>query len=310
MLKSIIRRKPVHGHNQRPQQSNGENSSVSPCVEVGKFGLKEEVERLKRDKNVLMQELVRLRQQQQTTDNHLQKVVQRLQGMEQRQQQMMSFLAKAANSPGFLAQFVQQQNEGNKKRRLRQDSEVSVDQSVGPPDGQIVKYQPLILEGAQQLGTLDNGSDGFLISDISSPPSDAIDLVGSSTSTTGVTIHKVSPTSGQSYLPNNCIPEENFVGPEIENGAVLAPNSLELGNFSPDTEIEWNDSLPNDIFSTEASWEQFLAPSPQAVVAERMESMAWAEENESKPLENGSSKDQMSQLTEQMGLLRSDTKNV
>ncbi|KAM7493913.1 hypothetical protein LguiB_028522 [Lonicera macranthoides] len=257
-----------------------------------------------------MQELVRLRQQQQTTDNQLQKVVQRLQGMEQRQQQMMSFLAKAANSPSFLAQFVQQQNEGNKKRRLRQDGVVSVDQSVGPPDGQIIKYQPLILEGGQQLGTIDNGSDGFLISDFSSPPSDAIDIVGSSTSTTGVTIHEVPPTSGQSYLPNNHIPKENFVGPETENGAVLAPNSLEFGNFSPDTEIEWNDSLLDDIFSTEASWEQFLTPSPQAVDGEPMESMASAEENESKPLENGSSKDQVSQLTEQMGLLRPDTKNV
>ena len=95
------------------------------CVEVGKFGIEEEIERLKRDKNVLMQELVRLRQQQQTTDNQLQTVGQRVQVMEQRQQQMMSFLAKAMHSPGFLAQFVQQ-NEGNrhitggnKKRRLQ-----------------------------------------------------------------------------------------------------------------------------------------------------------------------------------------------
>ncbi|XP_023738914.2 heat stress transcription factor A-1e [Lactuca sativa] len=84
-----------------------------------------------------MQELVRLRQQQQATDNTMQSMVQGLQGMEQRQQQMMSFLAKAVNSPGFLAHFVQQNEatklitEGNnKKRRIKED------------DGQIVKYQP------------------------------------------------------------------------------------------------------------------------------------------------------------------------
>ena len=34
-------------------------------IEVGQYGLQQEVEQLKRDKNVLMQEVIRLRQQQQ-----------------------------------------------------------------------------------------------------------------------------------------------------------------------------------------------------------------------------------------------------
>ncbi|KAI7994821.1 Heat shock factor protein HSF8 [Camellia lanceoleosa] len=208
LLKSIIRRKPAQGHNQQPpQQPHGQSTPVGACVEVGKFGLEEEVERLKRDKNVLMQELVRLRQQQQSTDNQLQTMVQRLQGMEQRQQQMMSFLAKAVHSPGFLAQFVQQQNEsnrriteGSKKRRLQQDS-------VVPADGQIVKYQPLINEAAKamlgQIIQLDastrlenfNNSDNFLISEVSS--SNALDHASSLSRTTGVTLQEVPPTSGQ-----------------------------------------------------------------------------------------------------------------
>uniref|UniRef100_A0A5B6Z6J9 Heat stress transcription factor n=1 Tax=Davidia involucrata TaxID=16924 RepID=A0A5B6Z6J9_DAVIN len=220
LLKSISRRKPAHGHNhQQPQQPHGQSQSVAACVEVGKFGLEEEVERLKRDKNVLMQELVRLRQQQQATDNQLQTMVQRLQGMEQRQQQMMSFLAKAVHSPGFLAQFVQQQNEsnrriteGNKKRRLKQES-VSDDRSVGPADGQIIKYQPLMNEAAKamlrqiikldsspRLETFNNSSDTFLISDVSSP-SNALDRGSSSSRISGVTLKEVPPTSGQSYLP-------------------------------------------------------------------------------------------------------------
>lgn len=113
LLKSISRRKPahIHSHQQQPQV---QNTSVGACVEVGKFGLEEEVERLKRDKNVLMQELVRLRQQQQATDHQLHTVGQRVQVMEQRQQQMMSFLAKAMQSPGFVAHLVQQQNESKR----------------------------------------------------------------------------------------------------------------------------------------------------------------------------------------------------
>ncbi len=45
-------------------------SSCGYCLQVGRYGgLEEEVEHLKRDKNVLMLELVRLRQQQQVRSN-------------------------------------------------------------------------------------------------------------------------------------------------------------------------------------------------------------------------------------------------
>lgn len=186
LLKSIVRRKPAHAQNKQPQQPHGQSSTVGACVEVGKFGLEEEVERLKRDKNVLMQELVRLRQQQQTTDTHLQTMVQRLHGMEQRQQQMMSFLSKAVNSPGFLAQFVQQQNEssrliteGKKKRRLKPDV-VPDDHPVTPADGQIVKYQPfmndgstamfsrMMLDASPQLETLTGNTNSIHLGDVTS----------------------------------------------------------------------------------------------------------------------------------------------
>ncbi|KAG6791999.1 hypothetical protein POTOM_001136 [Populus tomentosa] len=215
LLRTISRRKPAHGHtNQQPQQTRAQNSTVGACVEVGKFGLEEEVERLKRDKNVLMQELVRLRQQQQSTDSQLQTMVQRLQGMEQRQQQMMSFLAKAMQSPGFLAQFVQQQNESNrriteanKKRRLKQEG-VSENEGSSAPDGQIVKYQPQMNEAAKamlrqvmkmdapsRLESYDNNLDGFLIGN-GSPSSSAKDSGSSSSHMSGVTLQEVPAASG------------------------------------------------------------------------------------------------------------------
>ncbi|KAF7809479.1 heat shock factor protein HSF8-like [Senna tora] len=214
LLKNITRRKPAHGHsNQQAQQSShGQSSSVGACVEVGKFGLEEEVERLKRDKNVLMQELVRLRQQQQATDNQMQQMVQRLQGMEQRQQQMMSFLAKAVQSPGFLAQFVQQQNESNrriteasKKRRLKQEG-IAETELASAPDGQIVKYQPLMNEAAKamlrqmmkldtsRVESFDNNSDNYLVAD-GSISSTAMDCGSSSNRSSGVTLQEVPPTS-------------------------------------------------------------------------------------------------------------------
>ncbi|GAB4858166.1 Heat shock factor protein 3 [Ancistrocladus abbreviatus] len=220
LLKSINRRKPAHPNTHQPQPPVHSTTAKS-CVEVGKFGLDEEVERLKRDKNILMQELVRLRQQQQSTDNQLQSVGQRIQVMEQRQQQMMSFLAKAMQSPGFLAQIVQQQNEGgrhitgiSKKRRLpKHDDENTGVMNGATLDGQIVKFQPLINEAAKsmlrQILTLNssprldqsiNDPNFFLIDNVPSPSS-AVDSRSSSNRTTGVTLSEVLPTSGQPCFP-------------------------------------------------------------------------------------------------------------
>ncbi|MBA0773269.1 hypothetical protein Gotri_008558 [Gossypium trilobum] len=226
LLRNISRRKPAHGHgHQQTQQPHGQSSSMGACVEVGKFGLEEEVERLKRDKNVLMQELVRLRQQQQTTDNQLQNMVQRLQGMEQRQQQMMSFLAKAVQNPSFFAQFVHQQNESNrrisetnKKRRLKQDGIIGEDHSTAS-DGQIVKYQPLMNDAkamlmqmmkgdaSPRLDSFNNSNEHTLIGD-GSLSSSGLDGGNSSSHVSGVTLQEVSPTSGISgHCPSAAISE-------------------------------------------------------------------------------------------------------
>ncbi|XWS36344.1 hypothetical protein CRYUN_Cryun20dG0077000 [Craigia yunnanensis] len=101
LLKSIRRRKTTS----RPPPSQ---QALGPCVEVGRFGLDGEVDRLRRDKQVLTMELVKLRQQQQNTRTYLQAMEERLQGTEKKQQQMMSFLARAMQNQAFLQQLMQQ----------------------------------------------------------------------------------------------------------------------------------------------------------------------------------------------------------
>ncbi|MBA0685447.1 hypothetical protein Goari_013106 [Gossypium aridum] len=226
LLLNISRRKPAQGHgHQQAQQAHGQSSAGGACVEVGEFGLEDEVERLKRDKNVLMQELVRLRQQQQSTDNQMQTMAQRLHGMEQGQLQMMSFLAKAVQSPGFLAQFMQQKNESNrhiteanKKRRLKQDGIVDNEHSAAS-DGQIVKYQPLTndakamlrqivkVDTSTRLDSINNYHDNFLVGDGLSSSS-GLDGGKSSSHASGVTLQEVPPTSGISVdRPSSAISE-------------------------------------------------------------------------------------------------------
>ncbi|VVA93301.1 unnamed protein product [Arabis nemorensis] len=259
LLKTITRRKSAHGHGQQQSQhSNGQNSSVSACVEVGKFGLEEEVERLKRDKNVLMQELVRLRQQQQSTDNQLQTMVQRLQGMEQRQQQLMSFLAKAVQSPHFLSQFLQQQNQQNessrrisdtsKKRRFKGDGITGNKDSAASPDGQIVKYQPPMHEQAKamfkQLMKMEpykTSDDGFLLDNSTSSTTEGAEMESSSNHVSGITLQEMPTASEvQSSTPSGATPENVTVAEfPTPKGTVHSPDDLTLSEFA--------DMLPENI---------------------------------------------------------------
>ncbi|KAH9728134.1 Heat stress transcription factor A-1 [Citrus sinensis] len=357
LLKSISRRKPAQVHGQ--QQPKLQNSSVGACVEVGKYGLEEEVEILKRDKNVLMQELVRLRQQQQATDRQLHTVGQRVQVMEQRQQQMMSFLAKAMHSPSFLSQLVQQQNDSNrhisgsnKKRRLpRQDEENTVgayDSSI--PNGQIVKFQPSMNEAAKAMlhqimkmnspsrlePTMSNLST-FLIDNI--PSANALENGHSSSQISGVTLSEVPPNSGQSnmstesrfHVPSSaiseiqcspCVSDSVKVNPtqekkNLDPTALDGTMSIDADAFSPDHDV---DVSPDGIHKLpridDAFWEEFLTASPlpgdtDEINSSPLESGMTSELEQQPEQANGWDNFQhMDHLTEQMGLLTSESRRL
>ncbi|KAL0435687.1 UNVERIFIED_CONTAM: Heat stress transcription factor A-6b [Sesamum radiatum] len=100
LLRNIKRRKATTQPPPPPQ-------AVGPCVELGRFGLDAEIDSLRRDKRVLTMELIKLRQQQQNNRAYLQQMELRLQGTERKQQQMMSFLARAMQNPEFIHQLVQ-----------------------------------------------------------------------------------------------------------------------------------------------------------------------------------------------------------
>ncbi|KAK4381771.1 Heat stress transcription factor A-6b [Sesamum angolense] len=127
LLKNIKRRKTASNF-------QASNQGLESCVEVGSFGLDAEIDRLRRDKQVLMVELVKLRQLQQNTNSHLKEMEQRLKGTELKQRQTMSFLAKALKNPTFLQQMVQQKDRmkeledaiGKKRRELILVQETSV----------------------------------------------------------------------------------------------------------------------------------------------------------------------------------------
>ncbi|KAL5553283.1 hypothetical protein UlMin_040684 [Ulmus minor] len=169
LLKNISRRKHVQGPDQRKASQQKEQLDV-PCEKI-EDRLWKEVENLKTDKNVLMQELVNLRQHQETAENKLILLRDRLQGMEKNQQQMLSFLVMAIQSPVFVKLLQPKENNwrmaeaGNmlgrgmgKEKRLASDN-------------MIVRYHPPLVENShtvftsasspEKLPELDSCSDGM-----------------------------------------------------------------------------------------------------------------------------------------------------
>ncbi|KAG8635945.1 hypothetical protein MANES_16G081500v8 [Manihot esculenta] len=153
LLKTIKRRR---------QQQSGLHDKV------GEFGLEGELERLRRDRNVLIAEILRLRQQQKQSREQISEMQDKLQNTQRKQQQIILFLAKALSNPFLMQQFsersIQRREvrdvEIGSKRRLTASSSVQNLQdkaaSVAMNVGKIVEYKN------QELGTIETEIDAFL----------------------------------------------------------------------------------------------------------------------------------------------------
>lgn len=132
LLKNIQRRKSTHS------QHIG-----SSCDEAGKAELEGEIDRLRKEKNLMMQEVVELQHQQRGTFKHMEMVNEKLQTAERRQKQMVSFLGKMFQKPAFLTRFQQmRQHESiTSPRTTRKFVKHQMHEADLSPKGQIVKYQ-------------------------------------------------------------------------------------------------------------------------------------------------------------------------
>lgn len=137
-MRNIQRRRSAHS-----QQLTGSFSGSSS--ETGRTDLEGEVAKLKKEKNALMLEVVDLRQEHQGMALHLEMVNQRLQAAEQRQKQMMSFLAKVLQNPEFVARLKEKKENreiGSPKLRRKfvkhsRDDQGKVESSI---EGQLVPH--------------------------------------------------------------------------------------------------------------------------------------------------------------------------
>ncbi|KAF5473613.1 hypothetical protein F2P56_010213 [Juglans regia] len=139
LLKNIQRRK--------SPQSQQIGVYIQPSTEAGRPVPEGEIQKLRKEKGRLMQEVVELQQQQQGTIHHMEAVNQRLQTAEQRQKQMVSFLAKLVQNPAFLARLQQQKVKGEigssrVRRKFVKQHQYEMGKSDSSMEGRTVKYQP------------------------------------------------------------------------------------------------------------------------------------------------------------------------
>ncbi|GJU29162.1 heat stress transcription factor A-8 [Tanacetum coccineum] len=101
-----------------------------------------EVESLKTDKNMLMQELVKQRQHQESSQTKMLVLREQLKGMEKNQHQLLSFIVMAMQSPGFFAQLSPQVPTKTIIKPVTEDTTDDTETAVLPHERAIVKYQP------------------------------------------------------------------------------------------------------------------------------------------------------------------------
>ncbi|KAK4769466.1 hypothetical protein SAY86_027616 [Trapa natans] len=132
LLKNIKRRRHqnvshIQGLTVQQQHQQGVAES---CLEIGKFGLDSDIEILKRDSDLLLTEVSKLTSHQEQSRVQISALENRLRSTERKQQNMMSFLARALNNPSFLQNLMVRRGddrglEVRRKRRLTTSSSIN-----------------------------------------------------------------------------------------------------------------------------------------------------------------------------------------
>ncbi|CAK7343380.1 unnamed protein product [Dovyalis caffra] len=134
-------------HRRKSSQLQQIRSHTGSFTEAGRSGLESEVERLRRERSMMMQEVIELQREQSGSVHHMQSVNHRLQAAEQRQTQMVSFFAKLFQNPAFLARLKQKKEQGEigssrMKRKFVKHQQLEPTQSESSMEGEIVRYMP------------------------------------------------------------------------------------------------------------------------------------------------------------------------
>lgn len=137
LLKNIHRRKPVHSHSL--------NNPSGLLSDAERQELEEELEKLKQEKVILLNELDKHMHQHHGIEHQMQSLEERLQVLENHQGSLIAFLKQIAQEPQFISELLQQTEFHSSKRR-RLPKIVIFDEDTEIEGNQNLALQPMSIE--------------------------------------------------------------------------------------------------------------------------------------------------------------------
>jgi heat shock transcription factor len=255
--------------------------NASPLSESERQSLKEEIERLKHEKEQLFLELQRHEEERRGFDLQVQVLRDRLQQIELRQETMMSSVARVLRKPGLALNLLTQLENHDRKRRLPrigyfydeasiEDNQMGTSQIVPRESGASASALTSNMEPLEQL----ESSFSFwenIVNDIgqtySKNSNGELDESTSCSDSPGISCIQLN-VDGRPKSPGIDMNSEPATAAALEPVEPVASKEQAVGTSTP---------MPtgvNDVF-----WEQFLTENPgssdtQEIQSERKESMA------------------------------------
>uniref|UniRef100_A0A7C9ADR4 HSF-type DNA-binding domain-containing protein n=1 Tax=Opuntia streptacantha TaxID=393608 RepID=A0A7C9ADR4_OPUST len=289
LMKNIYRRKPVHSHSLN--NLHGHVNS-NPLTETERQKYKDDIERLKREREMLLLESQSQRQEEQGLETLVQSLRERLQSMEQRQHHLVSCFARVLQKPELALNFFPEMQNHDRKRRLSRPDclhdETNSENSVsilrvsrrGSPDG-----SSLLDLDTELLERLETALDFWenVVSEAVDQHMNTLSSIELAESTTCAESPTISYTQLNVAVPSNSSGIDVNAVPSV-SAAVLTPESVPRKEQEAATAPAAPQGV-NDVF-----WEQFLTENPgstetQEVQSERKDT--GVRDKESRLIENG-----------------------
>ncbi|KAB5534178.1 hypothetical protein DKX38_017290 [Salix brachista] len=304
-MKNIHRRKPVHSHSLQNLQGQGLNL----LADSERQSMKDDIEKLKRDKQVLILEIQKQEQERKGFEMQIEGLKEKLQQTECRQQTIVSFVARALPKPGLALNLMPQLEVHDRKRRLPRIGYLYSEASN--EDNQVVTSQVLSRENADgnSVALLNMEQFEQLESSLTFWENMVHDI-GQTCNYNTSTIEIDDSTSGAQSPSISCVqlnvdfhPKPPDIDMNSEPSAAVAPDPVSPKQPAAGTAPTVATGV-NDVF-----WEQFLTENPGSTDAHEVQSErkdSDGREGEIKPVDPGKfwwNMRNVNNLTEQIGHL-------
>ncbi|KAG6756156.1 hypothetical protein POTOM_039581 [Populus tomentosa] len=305
LMKNIHRRKPVHSHSMQNLQGQGSNL----LTDSERQSMKDDIEKLKRDKQALILELQKQEQERKGFEMQIEGLKEKLQQTECIQQTIVSFVARVLPKPGLALNIMPQLEGHDRKRRLPRIGYLYSEASN--EDNQMVTSHALSRENADSNSVALLNMEQFeqLESSLTFWENMVHDI-GQTYNYNNSTIEMDDSTSGAQSPAISCVhlnvdfrPKSPGIDMNSEPSAAVAPEPVspkeQLAGTAPTVATG-----VNDVF-----WEQFLTENPGSTNAQEVQSERKDSDDrkgEIKPVDPGKfwwNMRNVNNLTEQMGHL-------